>query len=100
MPLKTTQERASELRMQFPVSSGQQHRRTEKEWVPVSPKKKEPSPQPVAPKVIEPPVPIPMTTVAAIMPPSITTTTTVAVPGPQVFPPSKPDVCSTCVMLN
>ncbi|XP_022919854.2 protein Son [Onthophagus taurus] len=41
LPIKNSQERASELRIQFPVSSGQQHRKTESEWVPVSPKKTE-----------------------------------------------------------
>ncbi|CAH0552524.1 unnamed protein product [Brassicogethes aeneus] len=39
LPIKSTQERSSELRMQFPVSSGQQHRKTVEEWVPVAPKK-------------------------------------------------------------
>lgn len=43
LPLKTLQERTvehSQLRIQFPVSSGQQHRKTESEWVPVTPQKK------------------------------------------------------------
>lgn len=35
LPLKSTQERSSELRLQFPVSSGQLHRKNEHEWVPV-----------------------------------------------------------------
>nr|CAD7569598.1 unnamed protein product [Timema californicum] len=43
LPVKTLQEKTAEqskhLRIQFPVSSGQQHRKTENEWVPVSPKK-------------------------------------------------------------
>ncbi|CAG2053818.1 unnamed protein product, partial [Timema podura] len=43
LPVKTLQEKTAEqskhLRIQFPVSSGQQHRKTESEWVPVSPKK-------------------------------------------------------------
>ncbi|XP_014480766.1 PREDICTED: protein SON-like isoform X2 [Dinoponera quadriceps] len=46
LPTKTFQEKAAEtsnqLRLQFPVSSGQQHRKTESEWVPVIPKKPEP----------------------------------------------------------
>ena len=49
LPLKTLQEKTAEqskqLRIQFPVSSGQQHRKSENEWVPVSPKKEEPSAQ-------------------------------------------------------
>ncbi|PSN55329.1 hypothetical protein C0J52_01778 [Blattella germanica] len=53
LPLKTLQEKTAEqskqLRIQFPVSSGQQHRKTENEWVPVSPKKEEPAAV-VAPK--------------------------------------------------
>jgi hypothetical protein len=47
LPVKTLQEKTAEqskqLRIQFPVSSGQQHRKSENEWVPVSPKKEEPS---------------------------------------------------------
>lgn len=35
LPLKSTVERSSELRLQFPVSSGQSHRKNENEWVPV-----------------------------------------------------------------
>ena len=35
------QERTSELRIQFPVSSGQQHRKTESEWIPVTAKNNE-----------------------------------------------------------
>ncbi|XP_066999479.2 protein Son isoform X2 [Anabrus simplex] len=42
LPVKTLQEKTAEqskqLRIQFPVSSGQQH---QKEWIPVSPKKEE-----------------------------------------------------------
>ncbi|XP_034949205.1 protein SON-like isoform X2 [Chelonus insularis] len=41
LPTKTFQERTAEssnqLRLQFPVSSGQQHRRTENEWIDVTP---------------------------------------------------------------
>ncbi|GJQ81661.1 hypothetical protein Trydic_g8539 [Trypoxylus dichotomus] len=54
LPIKNLQERASELRMQFPVSSGQQHRKTENEWVPVSPKKPEPPPPAVKPPTTNP----------------------------------------------
>ncbi|XP_044756353.1 protein Son isoform X2 [Coccinella septempunctata] len=39
LPIKSTQERTTELRMQFPVSSGQHHRKNENEWIPVEPKK-------------------------------------------------------------
>ncbi|XP_015178401.1 PREDICTED: serine/threonine-protein kinase PRP4 homolog isoform X2 [Polistes dominula] len=46
LPTKTFQEKTAEssnqLRLQFPVSSGQQHRKTESEWIPVTPKKIEP----------------------------------------------------------
>lgn len=35
------QERTSELRIQFPVSSGQHHRKTENEWIPVITKNNE-----------------------------------------------------------
>ncbi|XP_011142017.1 protein SON isoform X1 [Harpegnathos saltator] len=46
LPTKTFQEKAAEtsnqLRLQFPVSSGQHHRKTESEWMPVIPKKPEP----------------------------------------------------------
>lgn len=46
LPTKTFQEKTAEssnqLRLQFPVSSGQHHRKTESEWVPVTPKKPDP----------------------------------------------------------
>lgn len=46
LPTKTFQEKTAEssnqLRLQFPVSSGQHHRKTESEWIPVTPKKPEP----------------------------------------------------------
>nr|XP_050852411.1 protein Son isoform X1 [Vespula vulgaris] len=45
LPTKTFQEKTAEssnqLRLQFPVSSGQHHRKTESEWIPVTPKKPE-----------------------------------------------------------
>lgn len=81
MPLKSTQERATELRMQFPVSSGQQHRKTESEWVPVSPKKPEIVPLP--PVQLPPPVPVvpvPVPSEPVPVPPPLQP------PGPQVFP--------------
>ncbi|XP_020292225.1 protein SON [Pseudomyrmex gracilis] len=44
LPTKTFQEKTAEtsnqLRLQFPVSSGQHHRRSENEWIPVTPVKK------------------------------------------------------------
>ncbi|XP_075228072.1 uncharacterized protein LOC142328268 isoform X2 [Lycorma delicatula] len=47
VPVKTLQEKTAEqskaLRMQFPVSSGQLHRKKESDWVPVSPKRDQPS---------------------------------------------------------
>ncbi|XP_031846897.1 uncharacterized protein LOC116433201 isoform X2 [Nomia melanderi] len=43
LPTKTFQEKtvesSNQLRLQFPVSSGQHHRKTESEWVPITPKK-------------------------------------------------------------
>ena len=77
MPIKSTQERTSELRLQFPVSSGQLHRKSENEWVPVSPKK---PPEPVPPpKVAETPAaPEPVPPVVPVAPS--------APPGPQIFP--------------
>ncbi|PNF30720.1 hypothetical protein B7P43_G06082, partial [Cryptotermes secundus] len=57
LPVKTLQEKTAEqskqLRIQFPVSSGQQHRKSENEWVPVSPKKEEPTASVVATEVTE-----------------------------------------------
>lgn len=67
MPLKTVIERTSELRMQFPVSSGQQHRKGE-EWKPVSPPAKK-TEEKVVP--IPPPsnIPLPNASVPIKMPP-------------------------------
>ncbi|XP_078049536.1 uncharacterized protein LOC144476452 isoform X1 [Augochlora pura] len=49
LPTKTFQEKtvesSNQLRLQFPVSSGQHHRKTENEWVPITPKKPEPKKQ-------------------------------------------------------
>ncbi|KAI4460206.1 protein son [Holotrichia oblita] len=107
LPIKNLQERASELRMQFPVSSGQQHRKTENEWVPVSPKKPDPPP-PQAP-VIKPPPPVnpPIPVIAPPLPSEIalpppieptppTTVAAIVAPPPpqagvQVFPTSTPN---------
>ncbi|XP_076549047.1 uncharacterized protein LOC117600944 isoform X2 [Osmia lignaria lignaria] len=65
LPTKTFQEKtvesSNQLRLQFPVSSGQHHRKSENEWVPVTPKKPEPKKQfvppsvPTEPSVIMPP---------------------------------------------
>ncbi|KAK9298204.1 hypothetical protein QLX08_008366 [Tetragonisca angustula] len=45
LPTKTFQEKtiesSNQLRLQFPVSSGQHHRKSENEWIPVTPKKPE-----------------------------------------------------------
>lgn len=67
--------------MQFPVSSGQQHRRTENEWVPVSPKKTESAPQPVVK------IPEPSSSVETVAAPVVQETPAPVAPGPQVFPP-------------
>ncbi|XP_077256375.1 uncharacterized protein LOC143894144 [Temnothorax americanus] len=64
LPTRTFQEKTAEtsnqLRLQFPVSSGQHHRRTENEWVPVTPKKPEPK------KIF---VPASTSTLSTVMPP-------------------------------
>ncbi|XP_050307702.1 protein Son [Anthonomus grandis grandis] len=96
LPTKTTQERTTELRMQFPVSSGQQHRVNE-EWVPVAPQTSQTKPvvevvkpkhheilkgplaieaPPKVPPPLPPPDPLPPLIPA---PPN-------APPGPQIFP--------------
>ncbi|XP_068912152.1 protein Son isoform X2 [Tenebrio molitor] len=81
LPIKSTQERTSELRLQFPVSSGQLHRKTENEWVPVSPKKSQ-EPVPV-PKPVEAP---------AVKEVKENATPAAVVPGPQVFPQAATDL--------
>ncbi|XP_043256825.1 protein Son isoform X2 [Colletes gigas] len=64
LPTKTFQEKtvesSNQLRLQFPVSSGQHHRKSENEWVPVTPKKVEPK-KPIVPASTssEPPAVIP-----------------------------------------
>lgn len=65
--------------MQFPVSSGQQHRRTETEWVPVSPKKAETTAPATKPTES-------ITLIQSSTTPTVQTTPAAA-PGPQVFPP-------------
>ncbi|XP_049872709.1 protein Son isoform X2 [Pectinophora gossypiella] len=66
LPVKSTSilpvANKEELRLQFPVSSGSQHREKASEWVPVSPKKSEMqvaklNSKPAAPKPVEPPKP-------------------------------------------
>ncbi|XP_076750858.1 uncharacterized protein LOC143423414 isoform X1 [Xylocopa sonorina] len=66
LPTKTFQEKtvesSNQLRLQFPVSSGQHHRKSESEWVPVTPKKPEPKKQFIPACVpVEPPTVIPPT---------------------------------------
>ncbi|XP_051154730.1 protein Son isoform X2 [Leptopilina boulardi] len=95
LPTKTFQEKTAEssnqLRLQFPVSSGQLHRKTESEWVPVPPKKVEPqkkfvpASEPLCslPKPVPVPAPVPPPApVAASVPTSVPTT----VSQPSVFP--------------
>ncbi|CAK9805621.1 Protein Son [Anthophora quadrimaculata] len=67
LPTKTFQEKtvesSNQLRLQFPVSSGQHHRKSESEWIPVTPKKPEPKKQFIpASGSIEPLPVIPTTT--------------------------------------
>ncbi|XP_065156175.1 protein Son-like isoform X3 [Atheta coriaria] len=106
LPTRTNQERASELRIQFPVSSGQHHRKTESEWVPVSPKKtdlptKAPTPAvtaPVAIAAVAAPLPIEAAPIPQLevhtpslqnMQVQVLPTPGVQItPGPQVFPPA------------
>ncbi|KOC68083.1 Protein SON [Habropoda laboriosa] len=67
LPTKTFQEKtvesSNQLRLQFPVSSGQHHRKSESEWIPVTPKKPEPKKQFIPPSSsVEPLAVIPTTT--------------------------------------
>lgn len=84
--------------MQFPVSSGQQHRKTENEWVPVAPKKSDVQP-------VKLPQPAPLSNVEAVavpslepppLPPALEVPTAsvaaTATPGPQVFPDAPTEV--------
>nr|XP_012234842.1 PREDICTED: protein SON isoform X1 [Linepithema humile] len=81
LPTKTFQEKTTEtsnqLRLQFPVSSGQHHRRSENEWVPVTPKKPEPKKIFVPASTNEP---------LAIMPPPSMPEQPPPLPAPTVFP--------------
>ncbi|XP_048512523.1 protein Son isoform X2 [Athalia rosae] len=94
LPTKTFQEKTAEssnqLRLQFPVSSGQHHRKTENEWVPVNPKEPEPkktSVPPVIPRaplaIMPPPAPISQP-VHVPVPVAAPKPATVPVPAPQV----------------
>lgn len=65
------------------MSSGQLHRKTENEWVPVSPKKSQ-EPVPV-PKPVEAP---------AVKEVKENATPAAVVPGPQVFPQAATDLVS------
>ncbi|KAL1505795.1 hypothetical protein ABEB36_005274 [Hypothenemus hampei] len=100
LPTKTTQERTTELRMQFPVSSGQQHRVNE-EWIPVPSisnkstnvkSKSIESPAPV-PLAIEAAPPVPIIPLQTQSPDSLIATPLTAPPGPQFFPlvPATPE---------
>ncbi|KAH1027973.1 hypothetical protein HUJ05_001386 [Dendroctonus ponderosae] len=96
LPTKTTHERTTELRIQFPVSSGQQHRVNE-EWIPVgrshtkaaatveAPKPKAVPTVAAALAIEAPPPPVPLQPSPALIaaPPN-------APPGPQVFPTVPP----------
>lgn len=68
--LEKTTETSNQLRLQFPVSSGQHHRRSENEWVPVTPKKPEPK--------------------KVLVPSSTTNETPAIMPPPPVQPPEQP----------
>ncbi|CAG9865315.1 unnamed protein product [Phyllotreta striolata] len=92
LPVKSALERTSELRIQFPVSSGQHHRKGE-EWLPVSPpveKKPDPAPSTAVPlAIMEAPAPVKAPVPPAPLPPEDPPTVPAppnAPPGPQVFP--------------
>ncbi|KAJ8919196.1 hypothetical protein NQ315_012184 [Exocentrus adspersus] len=104
LPIKSSMERTSELRMQFPVSSGQQHRKGE-EWLPVSPppmkKIEENKPVPAETSTAAPAGNIPLPIEAPPLPPVIpiilseessgpvtVPATPNSLPGPQLFPTS------------
>ncbi|XP_045536011.1 protein Son isoform X2 [Papilio machaon] len=94
-----------ELRLQFPVSSGSQHREKASEWVPVSPKRDmqvaKLNSKPAAPKSILPAIEPSKNDVLALPAPPPSTTYTksfttssqlppipaLPAPGPQVYPP-------------
>lgn len=84
LPIKSTQERTSELRMQFPVSSGQHHRKTENEWIPVENLPKKPDPKPVENGKIDA-EPKNKTEIIVEKQPVVPAPPN-APPGPQVFP--------------
>ncbi|KAK0168562.1 hypothetical protein PV327_002348 [Microctonus hyperodae] len=107
LPTKTFQERTTEsstqLRLQFPVSSGQQHRKTENDWIDVTPpppaKKLETkksfvasstSLQPQAFTIIPPVNAPPVAQTVATVPPA-----PVVIPQPQIIPVVPPPVVST-----
>ncbi|XP_016839364.1 protein SON [Nasonia vitripennis] len=52
--LEKTAEATNQLRLQFPVSSGQQHRKNENEWIPVTPAKPSKHPKSGAKKLFIP----------------------------------------------
>ncbi|CAG9827060.1 unnamed protein product [Diabrotica balteata] len=83
LPVKTAFERTSELRIQFPVSSGQHHRKGE-EWMPVSP--------PSAKKLDG--LPPSAVTAVATSTASINTTSTSGIPLPLEPPPAPPVIQS------
>lgn len=86
LPTKSAQERTTELRMQFPVSSGQQHRVNE-EWIPVSTQPSKPATAATKPKITQT-VSAPLAIEAPpSLPPEAAPNLQVALPGPQVFPP-------------
>lgn len=74
--MKTSKEKSAELRMQFPVSSGQLHRKNEGEWIPVSPKKPDP-PLAIMPPPPPPPVALPKPVPAPIQPPAFVKAATI-----------------------
>ncbi|XP_045467518.1 protein Son isoform X2 [Harmonia axyridis] len=83
LPVKSTQERTTELRMQFPVSSGQHHRKNENEWVPVESKKDvTPAPKPSIALTKE------MVPITPLVPATSSAQFLSTVPAPVPIPPS------------
>nr|CAI5838941.1 unnamed protein product [Callosobruchus analis] len=106
LPIKSLVERTSELRMQFPVSSGQQHRKGE-DWMPVSPpptKKVENKPTQPTPAasfalgdVPLPPLPIEAPPVPAVVPPVAKAIAMIVKPTAIAAPVAQPIVSPSIV---
>lgn len=83
LPIKSTQERTTELRIQFPVSSGQHHRKNENEWIPVQTKKD--VPPVLKPSIVLTKEVVPIT---PLVPPTLNEPFLATVPASAPVPPS------------